>query len=152
MSKRNTVQINMEVFDNWLKGSNYKSPKEFCEKELGLSDGWYYGIRKNNGKGVKTLVAQLIANKMGIDIINLLYWEMPKNPMASIFEVYNDNNMFPKPVEDSPLIKKKTFAHLADSVRDISLNAEKTADLLCEISNALNAIAKELESQEAKEC
>ncbi len=149
MSKRNTVQIDMEVFDNWLKESNYKSPKEFCEKELGLSDGWYYGIRKNNGKGVKTLVAQLIANKMGIDIINLLYWETPKNPMASLFEVYNDNNMFPKPVEDRPLIKKKTFAHLADSVRDISLNAGKMAELFSCICLALEDIVEQIESQEA---
>ncbi len=78
MSKRNTVQINMEVFDNWLKETGYKSPKEFCERELGLSDGWYYGVRKANGKGVKTLLAQLIANKMGINIEDLLYLEEPE--------------------------------------------------------------------------
>ena len=149
MSKRNTVQINMEVFDNWLKESNYKSPKEFCEKELGLSDGWYYGIRKNNGKGVKTLVAQLIADKMGINIDNLLFWEMPKNPVASLFEVYNDNNMFPKTVEDRPLIKEKPFAHLADNMMELSISAEKIAELFSNIRLAFEKIAEQIESQEA---
>lgn len=149
MRKRNTVQINMEVFDNWLKESNYKSPKEFCKKELGLSDSWYYRIRKNNGKGVKTLLAILIANKMGIDIVNLLYWEMPKNPMESLFESYNDNNMFPKTVEDRPLIKEKTFAHLAESTKAIAKDMAAAAELFCEICSELQKIANQLESQEA---
>lgn len=134
MSKRNTVQIDMNVFDNWLKESSYKSPKEFCEKELGLSDGWYYGIRKNNGKGVKTLLAMLIADKMGIHIDELLYLEKPKETA-------------PTATEDP--IQTAAISLLADRVSDISLNAKIMSDLFCEIINALDAIAKELESQEA---
>lgn len=135
MSKRNTVQINMEVFDNWLKESNYKSPKEFCEKELGLSDGWYYGIRKNNGKGVKTLVAQLIANKMGIDIDELLYFENPQETAPTVTE---------------DLIQIAAISLLADSVRIISSDAEKMAELISCVCLAIEKFAAEqLESQEA---
>lgn len=135
MSKRNTVQINMEVFDNWLKESNYKSPKEFCEKELGLSDGWYYGIRKNNGKGVKTLVAQLIANKMSIDIDELLYFENPQETAPTVTE---------------DLIQIAAISLLADSVRIISSDAEKMAELISCVCLAIEKFAAEqLESQEA---
>lgn len=136
MSKRNTVQINMEVFDNWLKESNYKSPKEFCEKELGLSDGWYYGIRKNNGKGVKTLLAMLIADKMGIHIDELLYLEDTEKAVTIAKE---------DPIQTAA----GGISLLADSVREISLNAEKMAVLFSCICLALANIVEQLESQEA---
>ena len=71
MSKRNTVRINMEMLDGYLKAKNI-TPKEFCENQLGFSDGWYYGIRKKGGRGVKILVAQLIARKIGIDYMTLV--------------------------------------------------------------------------------
>ena len=136
MSKRNTVQINMEVFDNWLKESNYKSPKEFCKKELGLSDGWYYGIRKNNGKGVKTLLAMLIADKMGIHIDELLYFENPQETA-------------PTATEDPIQTAAGDISLLADSVRKISLNAEKMAELFSCICLVLEDIVEQIESQEA---
>lgn len=135
MSKRNTVQINMEVFDNWLKGSSYKSAKEFCEKELGLSDGWYYGIRKNNGKGVKTLLAMLIADKMGIHIDELLYLEKPKEATSII--------------EDPILTPNNVRALLAESLHGICINAERIADSLNEIRVSFRYIEDFLESQEA---
>lgn len=135
MGKKNTVQIDMEVFDGWLKESRYKSPKEFCEKELGLSDGWYYGIRKNNGKGVKTLLAMLIADKMGIHIDELLYLEKPKEATSII--------------EDPIQTAAGGISLLADSVRKISLNAEKMAELFSSICLALEDIVEQIESQEA---
>lgn len=135
MGKKNTVQIDMEVFDGWLKESSYKSPKEFCEKELGLSDGWYYGIRKKNGKGVKTLLAMLIADKMGIHIDELLYLEKPKEAT---------------PIKKDPIqAAAGGISLLADSVRKISLNAEKMAELFSCICLALEDIVEQLESQEA---
>lgn len=136
MSKRNTVQINMNVFDNWLKESSYKSPKEFCEKELGLSDGWYYGIRKNNGKGVKTLLAMLIADKMGIHIDELLYLEKPKEEISIVKEE-------PKPARTS------VHALLADNAIEISISAEKISELLLNICLEFEKIAEQLKSQEA---
>jgi hypothetical protein len=135
MGKKNTVQIDMEVFDGWLKKSSYKSPKEFCEKELGLSDGWYYGIRKNNGKGVKTLLAMLIADKMGIHIDELLYLEKPKETTPII--------------EDPIQTAAGGISLLADSVRKIFLNAEKMTELFACICLALEDIVEQLESQEA---
>lgn len=71
MSKRNTVRINMEMLDGYLKAKNI-TPKAFCETQLGFSDGWYYSIRKNGGRGVKVLSAQLIARITGIDYKTLV--------------------------------------------------------------------------------
>jgi len=71
MSKRKTVRINMDLLDGYLKEKNIH-PKDFCEKQLGFTDGWYYTIRKKGGRGVKVLSAQLIARITGIDYKTLV--------------------------------------------------------------------------------
>ena len=83
MGKKNTVRIDMEVFNRAIEAAGYASPKAFCELELGFSDGWYYTIRNHGGRGVKVLVAELIARRLDIDIDRLVISDKNGNPSVS---------------------------------------------------------------------
>lgn len=130
MSKRNTVQINMEVFDNWLKESDYKSPKEFCEKELGLSDGWYYGIRKNDGKGVKVLLANLIASHMGVKAEKLIV----SDRAVSTEETAKQKYQIP---DGYALINIDHLNSIKNAIRDTKYFLQREAAIFEELYNLL---------------
>ncbi len=100
MSKRKTVRINMEMLDGYLKAKNIH-PKEFCETQLGFTDGWYYTIRKNGGRGVKVLSAQLIARITGIDYKTLV-------------------------IDEKNVVKKETINAKIDAVREVDGNPSVT--------------------------
>ena len=169
MSKRNTVRINMDLLDGYLTTKNI-TPKEFCETRLGFTDGWYYGIRKNGGRGVKVLVAQLIARSIGVEYETLVIDEKDVvkketiNAKLDAGREYGNPSITagasPRPTETRE--EKPLFSDYVDMEKELEFRRALLEEARLEIKNAYEQIEElkqekvnlsfRLEQAEASSC